>query len=523
MEKANWEFLRLSLPVACQSVFIDDKEKLRRWEEIRLRQHRIIAEMEQTANAPSQQYDHIMKSGFTMNDIKGLQRNYSEDAVESDEVLRPPRPPRKGSLPRGGNDWLNAQDTNGFNRSTSELDVNQYVDHDMDKNEDKKKRGRSPFRLFGKKRDQSKEKLKANKNDVDSYDKKNMQGRNVVQSNLTTRQPTLRVSNADLRPPAIPERQRNLNFGSQHIETIGTEVYDSDCLKLINEYFYGVRIFPGQDPCHVYIGWVTTQYHLHSHDFKQTNVRRASIAIENEYEQPIEFVTREACYVVRADELFNEVTQDASGKGASQGMFVGCFIDTATGLIRFTCEGKETSHQWRMEPDTKLFPAIFVEATSKEILQIELGRTPTTLPLSSAVLPTSDKHVNPQFPPRLKVQCLKPHQWARVPNVVLEIHALKLSDLRGWSMLCEDPVSMLALHIPEEDRCIDILELIEMEKLLSFHAHTLTLYAALCYQSNYRAAHTLCQHVDQKQLLYAIKSEYMSGPLRLGNIYSIYF
>lgn len=72
-----------------------------------------------------------------------------------------------------------------------------------------------------------------------------------------------------------------------------------------------------------------------------------------------------------------------------------------------------------------------------------------------------------QIPPRLKVQCLKPNQWARVPNTSLQVHALKLSDIRGWSMLCEDPVSMLALHIPEEDRCIDILELIEMEKLLS--------------------------------------------------------
>ncbi|KAJ8982740.1 hypothetical protein NQ317_014038 [Molorchus minor] len=103
-----------------------------------------------------------------------------------------------------------------------------------------------------------------------------------------------------------------------------------------------------------------------------------------------------------------------------------------------------------------------------------------------------------------------------VPNQSLQVHALKLSDIRGWSMLCEDPISMLALHIPEEDRCIDILELIEMDKLLSFHAHTLTLYAALCYQSNYKTAHVLCRHVDQKQLLYAIKSEYMSGPLRQG-------
>jgi ryanodine receptor 2 len=83
-------------------------------------------------------------------------------------------------------------------------------------------------------------------------------------------------------------------------------------------------------------------------------------------------------------------------------------------------------------------------------------------------------------------------------------------------MLCEDPVSMLAVHIPEEDRCIDVLELIEHERLLSFHAHTLQLYSALCFQSNFRAAHTLCSYVDQKQLLYAIQSEYLSGPLRAG-------
>lgn len=52
--------------------------------------------------------------------------------------------------------------------------------------------------------------------------------------------------------------------------------------------------------------------------------------------------------MVRADELYNEVTQDASGKGASQGMFIGCFLDAATGIISFTCEGKETKHRFRV-------------------------------------------------------------------------------------------------------------------------------------------------------------------------------
>jgi ryanodine receptor 2 len=53
--------------------------------------------------------------------------------------------------------------------------------------------------------------------------------------------------------------------------------------------------------------------------------------------------------MVRADELYNEVTHDASGKGASQGMFVGCFVDTATGWITYTCEGKETSRRFKVD------------------------------------------------------------------------------------------------------------------------------------------------------------------------------
>ena len=56
-------------------------------------------------------------------------------------------------------------------------------------------------------------------------------------------------------------------------EGSGGEMMDSECLKLINEYFYGVRIFPGQDPAHVYIGWVTSGYHIHDMSFDQTKVR----------------------------------------------------------------------------------------------------------------------------------------------------------------------------------------------------------------------------------------------------------
>lgn len=74
MEKANWEFLRLSLPVICQSTFIDENEKMRRWQEIKMRQKRLLEEQyEQAAPhaTPSAHMEQIMKSGFSMSDIKG--------------------------------------------------------------------------------------------------------------------------------------------------------------------------------------------------------------------------------------------------------------------------------------------------------------------------------------------------------------------------------------------------------------------------------------------------------------------
>ena len=51
--------------------------------------------------------------------------------------------------------------------------------------------------------------------------------------------------------------------------------------------------------------------------------------------------------MVSAEELYNQVNQDATGKG-TQGMFIGCFIDTATGVIRFECEGKQTKFAYKV-------------------------------------------------------------------------------------------------------------------------------------------------------------------------------
>lgn len=86
-----------------------------------------------------------------------------------------------------------------------------------------------------------------------------------------------------------PNQQKQLSVPqTSDVEAIGNELYDGECLKLINEYFYGVRIFPGQDPTHVYVGWVTTQYHLHSKDFNQSQVRKSAVVIVDDYERIID-------------------------------------------------------------------------------------------------------------------------------------------------------------------------------------------------------------------------------------------
>lgn len=491
-EKANWEFLRLSLPVVCEDVFIEEEEKAQRWMEVRKRQHTLKHGEVQPSIAFQ---SSLVDTGFSLSDIKEL--HYSnEEGVEADEgMAKKAIAEEKPKIDSG--------------KLTTEAATEGGEEAPAESN-DRKKRGKSPFRFFSKKRDASGDRARS-KGRTPEPSGSNL---DVPRPPRKNRSPSVRVAQGGegkLMPPAIPERQQTVTE-----EVREEEMFDSECLKLMNEYFYGVRIFPGQDPAHVYIGWVTTQYHIHDTTFDQSKVRSVIVQEYTEEGHIQSAVERHSCYMFRADELHAEVTSDTGGKGASQGMFIGCFIDTATGFITLQCDGKDTRHKYRMEPGTKLFPGVFLEPTSKETLQIELGRTPTTLPLSAAVLQNSDKHVIPQMPPRLKVQILKPHQWSRVPNTSLKIHALKLSDIRGWSMLAEDAVPMLALHIPEEDRCIDILELIEYDKLLSFHSHTLALYCAVCYQSNYRAAHTLCSHVDQKQLLYAMQSEYMSGPLRMG-------
>ena len=95
-------------------------------------------------------------------------------------------------------------------------------------------------------------------------------------------------------PPAIPDRRPSRQGSSPMIQPRGImggedfDPMDVECMRLINEYFYCVRIFPGQDPGHVYVGWVTTQFHLQDKTFDQSKDRKVLISRVDDQERVIE-------------------------------------------------------------------------------------------------------------------------------------------------------------------------------------------------------------------------------------------
>ncbi|NXM89875.1 RYR2 protein, partial [Oenanthe oenanthe] len=286
---------------------------------------------------------------------------------------------------------------------------------------------------------------------------------------------------------------------------------DYDYLMQTSTYYYSVRIFPGQEPANVWVGWITSDFHQYDTSFDLDRVRTVTVTLGDEKGKVHESIKRSNCYMVCAGESLSP------GQGRNNnGLEIGCLVDAASGLLTFTANGKELGTYYQVEPSTKLFPAVFAQATSPNVFQFELGRIKNVMPLSAGLFKSEHKNPVSQCPPRLHVQFLTHVLWSRVPNHFLKVDVSRISERQGWMIQCLSPLQFMALHIPEENRTIDILELTEQEELLKFHYHTLRLYSAVCALGNNRVAHALCSHVDESQLLYAIENKYMPGLLRAG-------
>ncbi|KAJ7417044.1 hypothetical protein WISP_66534 [Willisornis vidua] len=277
--------------------------------------------------------------------------------------------------------------------------------------------------------------------------------------------------------------------------------------------FYSLRIFAGQDPSCVWVGWVTPDYHFYSENFDLNKNCTVTVTLGDERGRVHESVKRSNCYMVWGGDAI--ANSQRSGR-SNVDIEIGCFVDLATGMVSFTANGRELGTCYQVEPNTKLFPATFLQPTSTNLVQFELGKLKNTMPLSAAIFKSEERNPVPQCPPRLDVQTITPVLWSRMPNSFLRVETERVSERHGWVVQCLEPLQMMALHIPEENRCVDILELCEQEDLMRFHYHTLKLYSSVSALGNTRVAYALCSHVDISQLFFTIDNQYLPGLLRSG-------
>lgn len=74
------------------------------------------------------------------------------------------------------------------------------------------------------------------------------------------------------------------------------------------------------------------------------------------------------------------------------------------------------------------------------------------MPLSSAIFRSEQRNPVPQCPPRLDVQTIVAVLWSRMPNTFLNVETARVSERHGWVVQCLEPLQMMAVHIPEENR-----------------------------------------------------------------------
>uniref|UniRef100_A0A8C3CY65 Ryanodine receptor 2 n=1 Tax=Cairina moschata TaxID=8855 RepID=A0A8C3CY65_CAIMO len=284
---------------------------------------------------------------------------------------------------------------------------------------------------------------------------------------------------------------------------------DYDYLMQTSTYYYSVRIFPGQEPANVWVGWITSDFHQYDTSFDLERVRTVTVTLGDEKGKVHESIKRSNCYMVCAGESMSP------GQGRNNnGLEIGCLIDAASGLLTFTANGKELGTYYQVEPSTKLFPAVFAQATSPNVFQFELGRIKNVMPLSAGLFKSEHKNPVSQCPPRLHVQFLTHVLWSRVPNHFLKVDVSRISERQGWMIQCLNPLQFMALHIPEENRLM--LFLCKSISGLNWDY----IIKVFCKRSPTPSLNPpklpFCSHVDESQLLYAIENKYMPGLLRAG-------
>ncbi|CAF0745111.1 unnamed protein product, partial [Didymodactylos carnosus] len=569
LDAVQFEFLRLSLPLACHDKFtpkhitqerkqIALNEFLYQQEEKASFSFPVLSSTTRRSSLTPGTTDTINSLLTTTSDLTTNSNFLSPDGVHATTESSPLTTANKG-LRNPANLLVKFKDSSVSKKKSSSPqyvngDAHLLIDRSDNQTVTNTQRSKSP----GKKLNHflnrfAKDTARTDLDNIKSSKHSAKHNSANINSNVNTLVVGATPPQSALKPPPSLARKssaiRRSFIENENEETIQTTELDTEEIQAtadhIHEYYYSIRIFSSQDPKQVYIGWITSKFRpilqdggqsAHSSSSSPSSpslntaalspseklsklVRKCTITQTAEDGSILESVTHSDSYMFSAWELLETMPDtEAVARRVTNGLLIGCVCDVSTGQLTFYVNGKESAQKLQVEPGIKLYPAVFFQPTAKEILQFELGRIKGVLPLTAALFPSLGKEERclPRLQPRLHLQALAHCHWSRVPNVNIRYQQLKLSDLKGWSVFCEDPVQMEAVYVPEEDRCTDILSLVENEDNLNFCANTLTLYNAICAQGNNRAAHEVCKLVDEKQLMHCIKDPYLCGSLRVA-------
>ena len=235
-EKASWEFVQLSLPVAIDEELIDEMEKASRWDEVRRRVRRAKAERLQTEfNHPAKLEQHMLQSGFSISDVKDLQRTYSDGEGEDGAETPSPTPmhmhhtspwlKRSGSFTKTKSfdnelkvptmhqaQQLMAQQLGTSKRSSSVEAINRSASSTTtgsSVDEERKRRSRSPFKFFtSSKKDEAKQKQR-NKSGGRAPET-GLDYLGFITPAISIHNASFRLSGSQLIPPTVPARRGSM-------------------------------------------------------------------------------------------------------------------------------------------------------------------------------------------------------------------------------------------------------------------------------------------------------------------------
>jgi hypothetical protein len=139
--------------------------------------------------------------------------------------------------------------------------------------------------------------------------------------------------------------------------------FEHDEIRAINEhvheYYYAIRILPGQNPRSVFIGWVTSRFKpILQKDILQDDpsitsknklsklIRRCTITQTGEDGSILESVIRQDAYMFCASDLLEAMPdQENVARRVVNGLLIGCLCDISTGQLTFYVNGKESAQK----------------------------------------------------------------------------------------------------------------------------------------------------------------------------------